>query len=162
MGNIMSAILLIFVHVPKYCLKYVNPFGLNYLRKIKLVYKANVYFDGLVQERRNTSALALELRLSCANPSIWSRMYSRKSCLPLVAIFGEGAKHGDKSVSMATVIIQELEVPWSLWRLESTGRAWMDWNGVPRDCQGFWLNDTCSYLLHGILELSPWNGSRKC
>ena len=27
--------------------------------------------DGLVQERRNSSALALELRLSCINPLIW-------------------------------------------------------------------------------------------
>ena len=29
-----------------------------------------VYIDGLVQERRNSSALAMELRLSCTNPSI--------------------------------------------------------------------------------------------
>ena len=28
--------------------------------------------DGLVQERRNSSALAMELRLSCTNPSIQS------------------------------------------------------------------------------------------
>ena len=28
------------------------------------------HLDGLVQERRNSSALAMELRLSCANPSI--------------------------------------------------------------------------------------------
>ena len=28
------------------------------------------HFDGLVQERRNSSALALELRLSCTNPLI--------------------------------------------------------------------------------------------
>ena len=28
------------------------------------------YFDGLVQEKRNPSALAMELRLSCTNPSI--------------------------------------------------------------------------------------------
>ena len=27
--------------------------------------------DGLVQERRNSSALAMELRLSCTNSSIW-------------------------------------------------------------------------------------------
>ena len=27
--------------------------------------------DGLVQERRNSSALAMELRLSCTNPSKW-------------------------------------------------------------------------------------------
>ena len=29
------------------------------------------YIDGLVQERRNSSVLAMELRLSCTNPSIW-------------------------------------------------------------------------------------------
>ena len=29
------------------------------------------YIDGLVQERRNSSALAVELRLSCTNPSTW-------------------------------------------------------------------------------------------
>ena len=30
------------------------------------------HIDGLVQERRNSSALALELRLSCMNPSTWN------------------------------------------------------------------------------------------
>ena len=29
------------------------------------------HIDGLVQERRNSSALAMELRLSCTNPSTW-------------------------------------------------------------------------------------------
>ena len=32
------------------------------------LYKA--YIGGLVQERRNSSALAMELRLSCTNPSM--------------------------------------------------------------------------------------------
>ena len=31
----------------------------------------DVYIDGLVQERRNSSALAIELRLSCTNLSTW-------------------------------------------------------------------------------------------
>ena len=31
------------------------------------------HIDGLVQERRNSSALAMELCLSCINPSIWHR-----------------------------------------------------------------------------------------
>ena len=31
------------------------------------------HIDGLVQEKRNFSALAVELRLSCINPSIWYR-----------------------------------------------------------------------------------------
>ena len=34
--------------------------------------RTNIYFDGLVQERRHTIANALELRLSCINPSIWA------------------------------------------------------------------------------------------
>ena len=29
------------------------------------------YLDGLVQERHNSTANALQLRLSCSNPSIW-------------------------------------------------------------------------------------------
>ena len=29
-----------------------------------------LHIDGLVQERRNSSALAMELRLSCTSPSI--------------------------------------------------------------------------------------------
>ena len=33
--------------------------------------KALLHFDGLVQERRNSSALAMELRLSCINPMIY-------------------------------------------------------------------------------------------
>ena len=31
------------------------------------------HYDGLVQERRNSSTLAMELRLSCINPSIMHR-----------------------------------------------------------------------------------------
>ena len=33
----------------------------------------DVYIDGLIQERRDSSALAMELRLSCTNPSIWKK-----------------------------------------------------------------------------------------
>ena len=32
--------------------------------------------DGLVQERHNSSALAIELRLSCTNPSIKQSIWS--------------------------------------------------------------------------------------
>ena len=31
-----------------------------------------IHIDGLVQERRNSSALAMELRLSCINPAIYT------------------------------------------------------------------------------------------
>ena len=36
----------------------------------------DAYIDGLVQERRNSIANALELRLSCTNPSIYDTMAS--------------------------------------------------------------------------------------
>ena len=39
--------------------------------------------DGLVQERRNSSALAMELHLSCINPSIWSHHLVYKMGLPI-------------------------------------------------------------------------------
>ena len=37
------------------------------------VQRTKAYIDGLVQERRNSSANALELRLSYTNPSIWTQ-----------------------------------------------------------------------------------------
>ena len=37
-----------------------------------ILYLFGVYIDGLVQERRNSSALAMELRIYCSNRSIWS------------------------------------------------------------------------------------------
>ena len=36
-----------------------------------LTLNIHLHIDGLVQGRRNSSALAMELRLSCTNPSIW-------------------------------------------------------------------------------------------
>ena len=38
---------------------------------IQMLYDFALYIDGLVQERRNSIANALELRLSCTNTSIW-------------------------------------------------------------------------------------------
>ena len=44
--------------------------------------------DGLVQERRNSSALAMELRLSCTNPSIISlQLYISWETCQLQTIF---------------------------------------------------------------------------
>ena len=39
------------------------------------------YIDGLVQERRNSSAKTLGLRLSCTNPFIWSRNINREKIM---------------------------------------------------------------------------------
>ena len=38
----------------------------------------NLHIDGLVQERRNSSALAMELRLSCNNPSMLPELSEHK------------------------------------------------------------------------------------
>ena len=52
--------------------------GLNELRTMQgfgtLAHWGFMHIDGLVQERRNSSALAMELRLSCTNPSIWHQL----------------------------------------------------------------------------------------
>ena len=37
-----------------------------------------MYFDDLMQERHNFIANALELRLSCINPSIWKNLEQLK------------------------------------------------------------------------------------
>ena len=46
------------------------------------------HFHGLVQERRNSTANTLELRLSCTNPSIWSNSIwaVESQCCYVVAI----------------------------------------------------------------------------
>ena len=41
----------------------------------------NPYIDGLVQERCNSSTLAMELHLSCTNPSIWTVLVCQRSVL---------------------------------------------------------------------------------
>ena len=43
----------------------------DYLMKVLNWQNVWQHIDGLVQERRNSSASAMELRLSCTNPSIW-------------------------------------------------------------------------------------------
>ena len=50
----------------RYCGIPMNGFGCND------DYSITIHIDGFVQERCNSSALAMELRLSCTNPSIWS------------------------------------------------------------------------------------------
>ena len=47
------------------------------------------HIDGLVQERCNSSALAIELRLSCTNPSIWSwsSLVQMACCLMMPSLY---------------------------------------------------------------------------
>ena len=67
---------------------YVSRGGLSWMRPkvtesvcdVRFIDPVWRYIDGLVQERRNSSALAMELRLSCTNPSIWCY----RSCWTLV------------------------------------------------------------------------------
>ena len=47
-----------------------DPLNPTTLLKLFMSMSSLHYIDGLVQERRNSSALAMELRLSCTNPSI--------------------------------------------------------------------------------------------
>ena len=43
----------------------------NYIHFSEMWKFVAVYIDGLVQEWRNPSAVAMELHISCINPSIW-------------------------------------------------------------------------------------------
>ena len=58
-----------------------TPAGKKKLHVLVLqIYEIQLYkvlIDGLVQERHNSSALAMELRLSCTNPLIWMRHIQR-------------------------------------------------------------------------------------
>ena len=67
------------------------------------------YINGLVQERRNSIANALELRLSCTNPSIrlwfigsysYINVFARMKDMPVYFMYG---KHTDKHVSWSRV-----------------------------------------------------------
>ena len=64
------------------CALQVSTMSSSYITPIYYKVQANLlyndHFDGLVQERCNASALAMELRLSCSNPSIFST-YSLKT-----------------------------------------------------------------------------------
>ena len=43
----------------------------NNSQAMPILVRQHLHIDGLVQERCNSSALAMDLSLSCANPSIW-------------------------------------------------------------------------------------------
>ena len=53
------------------CSNYIWVINNLLLTKVRLILETWRYIDGSVQERRNLSALAMELLLSCTNPSIW-------------------------------------------------------------------------------------------
>ena len=49
--------------------------------------------DGLVQERHNSSALAMELCLSCTNPSIWHITTQYDDTLSVMSLFATDCNH---------------------------------------------------------------------
>ena len=64
--------------------------SLEVVRVVNLIASSssNDHNDGLVQERRNSSALAMELHLSCTNPSTSSHMDHRPFFLSLMIFVG--------------------------------------------------------------------------
>ena len=57
----------------------------TYFLKLKVSY-FNSHFNGLMQERRNSSALTMELRLSCTSPSICLFFYLIDNISALVLV----------------------------------------------------------------------------
>ena len=49
--------------------------------KAWIIFTGIYYIDGLVQEIRNSSALAMELRLSCINPSMFCQISNKRHAL---------------------------------------------------------------------------------
>ena len=76
------------------------------------------YINGLVQERRNSSALALELRLSCTNPSIYSEFTAegeRRVCsISKDVVHNDMGKIKSYSVSNANIWIACVDMFWKL------------------------------------------------
>ena len=79
----------------KWCLYKIRPDGgydFAFSDQIFLMYdnlRHGKHIDGLVQERRNSSALAMELRLSCTNASICNciKLYEEWRGIVVVALF---------------------------------------------------------------------------
>ena len=74
-GVVTFLALLTLIHVSKFhdvtaleAAEQIYGFVTNPVHGLNKVY---IYVDGLLQERRNSSALAMELRLSCTNQSMW-------------------------------------------------------------------------------------------
>ena len=81
--------------------------------------------DGLVQERRNSSALAMDLCLSCTDPSIWSYVffalthrYDAGMYMPDAYFMLTGQKHIFFNSSMKYVIIRTWQT--RIWNMISS------------------------------------------
>ena len=54
--------------------RFLSPYGVTRPQWVNSCF----HFDGLMQDRCNSSALAIEIRLSCINPSIWLHTISHE------------------------------------------------------------------------------------
>ena len=70
-GTKMSCNMYTCIHMLYYIIYYTNMSTTNKI----IPQNSRYYINGLVQERCNSSALAMELRLSCINPSICNMIY---------------------------------------------------------------------------------------
>ena len=67
------------------CMHFLNPLPAEGYQTLTTLIDAEtilawcLHIDKLVQERRNSSALSMELHLSCTNPSICSEQYYRQT-----------------------------------------------------------------------------------
>ena len=89
------------------------------------------YIDGLVQERRNSSALALELRLSCTKPSISARHLWHILALPsLIQAWFPSMAEEERSIRDDIICVKSLFImakillSFSGWGLGSFLRWW--------------------------------------
>ena len=89
-----------------------------------------LYIDGLVQDRRNSSASAMELRLSCTNPSIyvWWMLYVKYALLlyaiDVVLTLSYWGAETSENISMAwcTTAVTPLLTHWSYYSIALSHR----------------------------------------
>ena len=86
--------------------------------------------DGLVQERRNSRALAMELRLSCTNPSIWFYIWL---CLTVcIGIMASGCMHRGllRFIKFCFIIVKDMFLNEFAWFTYPNSLGWIhyhDW-----------------------------------
>ena len=101
------------------------------------------YIEGLVQERRNSSALAMELRLSCTNPSTWPSRYGTRSSQLVLNICTNHPSQGRK------VMVQT----WFCYPIFSTSHEYMTFK--------IWVKVKSSYMTHLPLVLNTYTAYEK-
>ena len=96
-----------------------------------------IHIDGLVQERRSSSALAMELRLSCTNPSICCGI-SREICPPL------DVTPNSCLLSRLTAVVQLTLTRWLPHCVDAdrNSRSVNTWQEIPQVKRLIWINTT--------------------